>query len=303
MNVLAGNIEVAESRAAHRYGRAVVALCGVQFVDVLGGTVVITALPHMLKDLGATLTEGIAVVTAYAMFFGGLLMLASRVGDRIGHRRIVLQALLLFAAASVLGALADSGWLLAAARALQGVAAAAAVPSALQLLTTIVPDGRARRRAVAGWSAAGAAAGALGFVVGGVLTELASWRGAFWMNIALAGVLAVAMTRVIPRDAPRAAHAPIGWASGILLTAGVMGIVGGTSLLGEHRSAGLAVAITTAGALAAGGFALIERGARNPLVPPARVARDRSSLGHIRLVLQHRNHKLLDHRGHALHSE
>jgi Na+/melibiose symporter-like transporter len=232
-------------------------------------TVVVTALPRMLADLGATPAEGTAVVTAYAMFFGGLLIVAARVGDRVGHRRVVLAALALFAAASALGALAESVWLLATARAFQGVAAATSVPSALRLLTTVVPDGPARRRAVAGWSAAGAAAGASGFVVGGVLTELASWRAVFWMNIALAVLLAAAIVHLIPRDQPSPAVAGIGWPSAILLTGAAMGIVAGTTLLGEHESAVLAGAVTTLGVLAAAGFAPVERRASHPLIRPA----------------------------------
>jgi MFS family permease len=244
-------------------------MCGVQFVDVLGVTLVISALPRMLEDLDATPAEGSAVLTAYAMFFGGLLMVASRVGDHVGHRRVVLGALALFAAASALGALAGSVWLLATARALQGIAAAASVPSALRLLTTIVPDGPTRRRAVAGWSAAGAAAGASGFVVGGALTELASWRAVFWMNIALAAVLATAIMGVIPRDRLNRAAARIGWPSAILLTGAAMGIVAGTTLLGEHESAVLAAALIAVGVSAAAGFALIERRSGHPLVLPA----------------------------------
>jgi MFS family permease len=266
---LAGNKNSAKSRAIAREVGAAATLCGVQFVDVLGVTVVVTALPRMLSDLGASPAQGTAVVTAYAMFFGGLLMVASRVGDRIGHRRMVIDALVLFAVASALGALAQSVWVLAAARGLQGVAAAASVPSALRLLTTVATDGPARRRAVAGWSAAGAAAGASGFVVGGVLTEFASWRSVFWMNIAVAAVLAVAIVRLIPQDRPSPKVGRIGWPSAIFLTGGAMGIVIGTTLLGEGKSAVLASAVTTVGVLAVAGFTAVERRARHPLVATA----------------------------------
>ncbi|MGW0229943.1 MFS transporter [Actinopolymorpha singaporensis] len=250
-------------------GSAAVALCGVQFVDVLGVTVVVTALPRMLADLGATPAAGTVVVTAYAMFFGGLLMVASRIGDRLGHRRVVLAALTLFAAASVLGALAGSVWMLASARALQGAAAAASVPSALRLLTTVVPEGPVRRRAVAGWSAAGATAGASGFFVGGVLTEVVSWRAVFWLNIVLAAGLAAGIVGTIPRDHSDASEDRIGWWSSLLLTGGAMGVVAGTTMLGEGRSRALAVAVTVLGLLAAAGFVLLERRLRRPLVARA----------------------------------
>lgn len=266
MRKLASNIDSVEAPAAARYGPAAVVLCGVQFVDVLGVTVVVTALPRMLADLGAAPADGTAVVTAYAMFFGGLLMVASRVGDRIGHRRTVFAALALFAGASALAAGTQSVWLLVAGRALQGAAAAAAVPSALRLLTTVVPEGQARRRAVAGWSAAGATAGASGFVIGGVLTDLASWRAVFWMNIALAALLATAIAYTIPVDRPGRTATSINWRSSILLIGGAMGIVAGTTLVGEHRPAVLAVAVTGVGVSAAVGFALVERHARDPLI-------------------------------------
>jgi MFS family permease len=241
----------------------------VQFVDVLGVTVVITALPRMLRDLDATAAQGAVVVTAYALFFGGLLMVASRLGERIGHRRALLAALGLFAAASGLGALTPSVWLLAVARSLQGMAAAVSVPSALWLLTTLVPEGPTRRRAVAGWSAAGAAAGASGFVVGGLLTELASWRLLFWTNIALAAVLAYAVVRLVAPDQPHPEAARMAWTSAVLLTAGAMGLVAGASLLGEPTSRGLGGMVTAAGVLAAACFVRVERRAADPLVAPA----------------------------------
>lgn len=159
-----------------RVGAAVVVLCLVQFVDVLGVTVVITALPRMLADVGAAPAAGGPVVTAYAAALGGLLMFGSRLGDRFGHRRVILVSLAVLAAGGGLGAAAGSVPLLAVARAVQGAAAAAAVPAALRLLTTVTEPGAQRDRAVAGWSAAGAAAGAGGFLVGGVVTEAASWR-------------------------------------------------------------------------------------------------------------------------------
>lgn len=132
-----------------------------QFVDVLGVTVVVTALPEMLKDVGAAPSAGTLVATGYAMFFGGLLMFGSRLGDRLGHRRTIMGSLVTFAAGAVAAAMATDVLVLTAARCLQGAAAAGAVPSALRPLTTVTrPEKRAR--ALAAWSASGAAAGASG---------------------------------------------------------------------------------------------------------------------------------------------
>ena len=167
---------MATTSAPRRVPLAVTALCLVQFMDVLGVTVVVTALPSMLTSLHASQAYSTLVATGYAMFFGGLLMLGARLGDRYGHRRTILASLAVFAAGSAIAAAATSVVILTAGRCLQGAAAAASVPSALRLLTTITPAGSARRRAIAAWSAAGAAAGASGFVVGGIVTDLTSWR-------------------------------------------------------------------------------------------------------------------------------
>ena len=136
-------------------GLAVLSLCLVQFVDVLGVTVVITALPAMLASLRAPASYASLIATGYATFFGGLLMLGARLGDRFGHRRTIIVSLAVFAAGAVISATASSAVALMAGRCLQGAAAAGSVPSALRLLTTVTPEGparrRARRRARSGW--------------------------------------------------------------------------------------------------------------------------------------------------------
>src|SRR3954452_13639039 len=112
----------------------------------------------MLADVGARPADSTLIATAYAMFFGGLLLFGARLGDRYGQRRCILVSLAVFAAGSLLAATAPSALVLAAARCIQGAAAAAAVPAALKLLTTVTESEEARAKAVAGWSAAGAAA-------------------------------------------------------------------------------------------------------------------------------------------------
>ncbi len=176
---------------------------------------------------------------------------------------------MVYAGASTVGALATSSDLLAASRALQGVAAAASVPAALRLLTTLVPEGQARRRAVAGWSAAGAAAGAAGFVVGGVLTEFSSWRAVFWSTVAVALVLAVSVLAAVPRDDVTRSAVGVGWPSAVLLTGGAMGVVIGTTLLGEPGSVLVGAAVTAVGLVAAAGFGVAERRTPKPLVDRA----------------------------------
>jgi MFS family permease len=248
-------------------GGVVAALCLVQFVDVLGVTVVVTALPAMLSDVGGTSADGALVATGYAMFFGGLLMFGARLGDRFGHRRTILASLGLFAVGSLLAAAATSVVALTAARCIQGAAAAAAVPSALKLLTSVADGDRARARAVAAWSAAGAAAGASGFVVGGVVSAVASWRAIFWGLLIMAAAQAVAIRVLVPRDAGSARRTPLNALGSVLLTAAVMLLVVGTTLLGKagHRAAG-ALLVGAAVAVAAG-FVAADRRATAPLLP------------------------------------
>jgi MFS family permease len=179
---------------------AVAALCLVQFMDVLGVTVVVTALPAMLSSLHSAQSDSTLIATGYAMCFGGLLMLGARLGDRYGHRRTILASLGVFAAGAVVAATSSSVIALTAGRCLQGAAAAASVPCALRLLTTVAPDGAPRRRAIAAWSAAGAAAGASGFVIGGIVTDLTSWRLIFWAYLPLAAVLGLVIAVSVPAD-------------------------------------------------------------------------------------------------------
>jgi MFS family permease len=170
-------------------GRAAAVLCLVQFVDVLGVTVVVTALPAMLSGLEAAPSAAAPVATGYAMAFGGLLMLGARLGDRYGHRRVLLLGVVTFAVASLAAATAAGVAVLVTARCVQGAAAAASVPTALRLLTAVTATGDERRRALAAWSATGAAAGIGGYLVGGLLTDVAGWRAVFWVNLPVAAVL------------------------------------------------------------------------------------------------------------------
>ena len=248
-------------------GLGVASLCLVQFTDVLGVTVVVTALPRMLSDLHASPDAGSLIATGYAMFFSGLLMLGARLGDRYGHRRVILAGLFTFAVGAVIGASATTVAMLTAARCLQGAAAAGSVPSALRLLTTISDEGRQRRRAVAAWSAAGAAAGASGFVIGGVVTELAGWRLIFWGYLPVAVILAAGILRAIPRD--RQAERPVALplASSLLFTAAVMGFVIATTLLPAKGRAPAGAALLGVVLILARLFIAVDRAAEAPLLP------------------------------------
>jgi MFS family permease len=159
-----------------------------------------------------------------------------------------------------------------AGRCLQGAAAAGSVPSALRLLTTLAPDGPVRQRAIAVWSAAGAAAGASGFVVGGIVTDLTSWRVMFWAFLPLAATLAAAILWSVPPDRDADPAESLNLAGAATFTAAVMAFVVGASLITEpSRRVGGELLLALC-ALLAGAFFLVDRRAAAPLLPPRLVA-------------------------------
>ncbi len=251
-------------------------LCAAQFVDVLGVTELITALPRALAQLGASPAAAGPAVTAYAMCFGGLLMLGARLGGRLGHLVMLRLGLAAFAAGSMLAALAPAVAVLVAARCLQGVAAAVSVPAALSLLLHITRNPGARDRAMAAWSAAGGAAGATGFALGGAVTELAGWRTLFWLNVPLAAAVWIVLATTPElrgaeqRDSepPSDPRPPLDLAGAALLTASAMSLVLGASLLPDAATRELGLALIGLAAAAAIGFRIVERRVRAPLFPP-----------------------------------
>jgi MFS family permease len=265
----------------HRRDRsrtAVTALCLVQAVDVLGVTVLIAALPSILARLHAPASVAGVLATSYAMAFGGLLMLGARLGDRLGPRRVLLAGLAGFAVASGLAGAAPSVILLVAARCLQGAAAAASVPAALRLLSEAVGDETGRRRALAAWSAAGAAAGASGLLAGGLLTSLVGWRAVFWLNLPLAAALILTVRRTVP-SVRRTASGGLDGFGALLLTAGLMSLILAGSLLESTRSRAWGASLALAGGALLAIFARVQRTAPNPLLEPATVRQPRLRAG------------------------
>jgi MFS family permease len=247
-------------------------LCLVQFVDVLVVTSATTAIPAILAGVGADASAAGPLATVYAMFFGGLLILGARLGDRYGHRRILLTGIAAFGAVSLLGAAAallGPGALsvVLVSRALQGAAAAISVPSALKLLLDAAPDGAARRRAVAAWSATGAAAGASGFLVGGLLVQAAGWPAVFWFNVPLAAALFAGVANRVPRLRTSGERLPLDVPGAALLILAVMALIVGAALMESAGTRTLGVAVIAAGAGVTALLAWRLRAAQHPLIP------------------------------------
>jgi MFS family permease len=252
--------------------RRVIVLCGIQFVDVLGVTSGITALPAMLEGVSAPAAATPILATIYAMFFGGLLVLGARLGDRYGHRRVLLAGCVAFALVSLIGASAQEIVQLVASRGLQGAAAAISVPSALRLLLDEASEPDDRRGALAAWSASGAAAGAAGLLVGGFLTESLGWRAVFWVNVPVGIVLVVAILVSIPRSGPEKDRTPLDLVGAALLTGAVMVLIVGTSLLESPHSRTLGAVLAAAGLVAGVAFVTHQRRSGTALIPPAAFA-------------------------------
>src|SRR5690348_16760870 len=181
-----------------RLGLALVVIATAQLMVVLDATIVNVALPHIQQALGFSGTGLEWVVNAYALTFGGLLLLGGRAGDILGRRRVLIAGVILFSLASLLGGFATTeAWLLGA-RALQGVGGAIVAPAALSLIATTFPEGPPRNRAMGVYAAMSIGGAAIGLIAGGLLTTYVSWRWVFFVNVPIGIIVALLATRALP---------------------------------------------------------------------------------------------------------
>jgi MFS family permease len=214
-----------ESSRRH-LGVALFVIATAQLMIVLDATIVYVALPHIQAALGFSGSGLEWVANAYALTFGGLLLLGGRAGDLLGRRRMFVAGLLLFSAASLAGGLATSqAWLLTA-RAVQGVGGAIVAPAALALIATTFPEGRPRSRAMGVYSAMSAAGTVIGLLAGGLLVAYASWRWVMFVNVPIGIAVALAAPAVLPA-APRRCGGRFDLPGAITGTAGVTALVYG----------------------------------------------------------------------------
>jgi EmrB/QacA subfamily drug resistance transporter len=247
---------------------ALALLCGAFFMVILDGTIVLVALPSIGADLGFS-EQGLQwVLSAYALTFGGLLLLGGRAADLLGRRRVFIAGVLFFTAASLMCGLAWSPAALLAARVVQGVGAAIMTPTALSIISASFPEGPERNKALGIWGALGGIGATAAWLIGGPLVDGPGWEWIFFINVPL-GLAALALSPVLLRESraalTRRSYDP----------AGALTITGALVLLvyavveapdvgwGDVRTIGLFVG--SAVLLAA--FALIESRHRAPLVP------------------------------------
>jgi EmrB/QacA subfamily drug resistance transporter len=263
----AGGAGVFERRDPRRH-LALVLLCVAQFVDVLDVNAVVVALPTVGRELGFAPEELQWVVTAYVLFFGGFLLLAGRLADLFGRRRMFLLGLAIFTVSSLLCGLAWSPLALVGSRAVQGLGAAIVAPAALAIISTTFPEGRERNFAMGVWTAVAAGGGAAGLVGGGLLTDALGWEWIFFVNVPV-GVAGIALSFVLlESDRGERASRRLDLPGALTVTAGLVLLVYGLTRA-EHAGFGSSLTLGTMAIalLLIAAFLFIEWRVSDPLIP------------------------------------
>src|SRR3954468_24966858 len=264
-----------------RKNSTLVLCCLAQFMVILDVSIVNVALPSIRNDLGFTAANLQWVVNAYTLTFAGFLLLGGRAADLLGRRKVFLAGLLVCAGASLAGGLSTSQGMLIGARALQGLGGAIVAPATLSILTTTFTEGAERNRALGWWGAMGAAGGATGALLGGVLTDLLGWEWILFVNVPIGVGAALAARRVVVESRlDTAGRRHFDLAGAVTVTAGLVALCYGivrTDVKGWDSPEVLAWLAIGVALLAL--FLLIEgRLSERPLVP-LRIFRSRTLTG------------------------
>ena len=253
---------------------ALVFLALAQFMVVLDGTIVNLALPRLQSEMGISDSTRSWVVTAYALAFGAFLLLGGRIADFWGRKRTFIVAAVGFAAASLIGGIAQQPWELIGARALQGVFAALLAPAALALLTVAFPGGKDRGTAFAIFGSITGVGAAVGVLLGGFLTEHVSWRWCFFVNVPIAVVALVGVWSLVSESKAQGST-KYDWPGVVLAALGLGSLVYGFTNAEHGWDAPEAWGFIAAGAVLMALFVAVERKVRHPLLP-LRVATERN---------------------------
>lgn len=248
--------------------------CLAQLIVVLDVSVVNVALPSIQSDLGLGEVSTSWVAMAYSLGFAGVLLVGARLADVVGTARLLAASVGAFTLASLVGGLATEGWILIAARAAQGISAAAVSPATFTLLTTTHADGPERTRAITVWTAVSLAGGGLGNLASGILTDLISWRATLLINLPIGVGVAVAALALDRRTTGPRGSERIGIIGAVLATAAFTGATYAVSIVGEQSSNGLTLMTGAAAVVLFVVLVLQQRRAPHRLVPDA-LARDR----------------------------
>jgi EmrB/QacA subfamily drug resistance transporter len=238
-----------------------------QFMVILDATIVNVALPSIQHALHFSAPSLQWIVNAYTLAFGGFLMLGGRAADLLGRRRLFLLGIVLFSAASLMNGLAGSAGILVAGRAIQGLGGALVTPAALSVLTTTFAEGRERTTALGVWSAIAVGGGAIGLLLGGVLTSLLSWQWIFFVNVPVGVVAFVLALRFVPESRIENARGGVDIAGAVSVTGGLVVLV--YALVNAQTAGWLSAETLGLGALAVAllaAFVVLETRLRHPLI-------------------------------------
>ncbi|KRE23093.1 DHA2 family efflux MFS transporter permease subunit [Agromyces sp. Soil535] len=261
------------------------ALALAQFLVVLDASIVNIAIPTLGADLGLGPAALAWVITAYVLPFGSLLLLGGRLADRFGHRRVFLVGTAAFLGASALAGLAATGEILLLARALQGASAALLAPASLALVTRLFTSTRDRARALGIWGAVAGAGSAAGVLLGGVLTATFGWQAVFFVNVPVGVVVLVAIPFLVRRDAA-GAPSRLDLAGAATITAALVALVAGLTSAEQLGFADpLVLGLLAAAVVLGAAFVVIERRAKDPLVPFATFANRSVTAGNLVMLL------------------
>ncbi|BCJ66649.1 MFS transporter [Polymorphospora rubra] len=255
-------------------------LCLAQFMLILDVAVVAVAMPTVQGDLGIAPGDLMWIGTAYSLTFGGFLVVAGRLADLLGARRMVLIGLAVFALGSLGCGVAVNGWTLFVSRALQGIGAAMISPAALSLVMTSFGEGAGRAKALGMWGAVSAGGGVVGQLLGGVLTDLASWRLIFLINLPFAALVVFAVLRQVAADRPGKSQGRTDLTGAGLLTGGMVLLVAAAGQAANGFGPFVAVS-ALAGLAVLVAFLLVERRVANPIVPLGLFSNRHVSLGNV----------------------
>src|SRR5213082_605695 len=226
--------EAAVGAKDRRRWLALAVIVTAQFMVVLDVAIVNVALPSIRTDLHFSHESLQWVITAYSIFFGGVLLLGGRLADVLGRRRLFMAGLALFTVSSLLDGLAWSEGSLIAFRSLQGLGAALLSPAALSILTTTFREGRERNLALGIWGAASGSGGAAGVLLGGALTSALSWSWIFFINVPV-GLLVLGVTPWLLRESrAELGHRTFDFAGAASITGGLMLLVYAMTRATQH---------------------------------------------------------------------
>jgi EmrB/QacA subfamily drug resistance transporter len=276
--ITASAVEIASKRERRRW-IALAVLCLGQLMMVLDSTIVNVALPSIQQDLNFSQGNLTWVLDGYLITFGGFLLLAGRLGDLIGRKRVFLSGLVLFTAASILCGIADSQGLLIGARLLQGVGGAVASSVILAIIVTEFPEAKEQAKAMGLYAFVSAGGGSIGLLAGGALTQSLDWHWIFFVNVPIGIVAFVLGSRLIVENEGIGLSGGVDWLGSLLITLATMA---GAFAIVKSSEYGL----TSARTLGVGGVSLVllaaflalEARVKNPIMP-LRILRLRSLMG------------------------